>query len=622
MKKFLLFLTLASVIFQASSCDKESNICPVCGRVDCVCNKQNPDEEKPEDKPDDPQHEDPQAPSVGDLVHIYEHNLVAPDGKILRLYGVNFQTPISWEYNDRLRGAGVPLTAAGLNGVTDNNIDDLVTLGVNHIRCHLTPCDFTDEKGNLVETPYLDALDYLIAKAAEKNIYVSVALLNHMGQQGSGSAWTGKGTSTWVHDPDVVAACQNYVRQLVNRTNKYTGEKYKYTKNIAVLELINEPSMYSYSEIKNTPYYDAFKSWASENGRSDDSSSYSYYRMWLVKDYIDSMHDLLREEDDNHLVCWSLNWHRYYNNNNDIFLGVSDSKAEVVSFCNYPGQDLVGQQYWDKRYDLTSNDFSSWFKDYYSQYAGYGWTMGDDFKDKVKIVYEFETFFNQSAYLYAVQASYFAALGAQCASMWTYTVSEVAPKFGGSHFLSATCTPGKAASFIAAHKIFESLDLYCDFSQTPNEIVTPKYVISKSHNAVVYSDSDCFYHSAPITDTWNPVPPSNNVRHIAGIGSSPIVEFDGTGLYRIDQEGDYLYITIMPDANIVGDQFMKAGGVVTELDYNTTKHISIKLADWEKTSGTIYRIENGTENKLSPISGTAALNLKPGRYVIVPDKES
>lgn len=623
MKKIVTLLIMAFFIFQASSCEKKAEVCAVCGRNPCVCDQQKPGEEDPEDNPGEGEGGEDEpivTPSTGELVHIYDHNLVSPEGVILRLYGVNFQTPISWEYNDRLRNAGVPLTADALKAATENNIDELLAIGVNHIRCHLTPCDFTDAKGNLVENAYLDALDHLVAKAAENNIYVSVALLNHMGQSGSGS-WASKGTSTWIHDPEVVAAYHNYVRQLVNRTNKYTGEQYKNTKNIAILELSNEPSMYSYSEIKNTKYYDAFKTWAAENGKNDDSAGYSYYRMWLVRNYIDSTYDLLKEEGDNHLICWSLNWHRYYNNNNDIFSGVADSKTDVVAFCNYPGQDLAGQQYWDKRFDFTTTDFSSWFKDQYNNYGGYGWTMGDDFKSKVKIVYEFETFFNQSAYLYAVQATYFAALGAQCASMWTYTMAEYSQKFGGSHFLSATCTPGKAVSFIAAHKIFEGLDLYCSFSSTPNEITSAKYVISKSHNAVIYSDKDYFYHSAPINDTWNPLPPSDKVKHIAGIGSSPIVEYDGTGFYRIDQKGDYLYITIMPDVNIVGDQFRRASGIVTELDYTTTKHIKIKLADWQKQPGTIYKIENDTESKLSTISGTAALNLKPGRYVIVPDKK-
>ena len=65
------------------------------------------------------------------------------------------------------------------------------------------------------------------------------------------------------------------------------------------------------------------------------------------------------------------------------------------------------------------------FNKYYINKDGYGWAISDDFIGKAKIVYEFETFFNQSAYIYPIQALYFRALGAQAANMWTYTFNEI-----------------------------------------------------------------------------------------------------------------------------------------------------------------------------------------------------
>ena len=70
------------------------------------------------------------------------------DGKELNAFGVNFQTPISWEAN-RLNKAGISKSAEELNKVTDNNIDDVVLMGAKQLRCHLTPADFTDAQGNL-----------------------------------------------------------------------------------------------------------------------------------------------------------------------------------------------------------------------------------------------------------------------------------------------------------------------------------------------------------------------------------------------------------------------------------------------------------------------------------------
>lgn len=112
--------------------------------------------------------------------------------------------------------------------------------------------------------------------------------------------------------------------------------------------------------------------------------------------------------------------------------------------ANYPGQDLVPQDYWSNPKDLTSQDYSGWFNQYFDDVNGYGWLLLPEYAGKAKTVYEFETFFNQSAYLYPIQAQYFRALGVQCASMWTYTMQEYAPYHCGSHFLSLTCTPEKS----------------------------------------------------------------------------------------------------------------------------------------------------------------------------------
>ena len=138
------------------------------------------------------------------------------------------------------------------------------------------------------------------------------------------------------------------------------------------------------------------------------------------------MYDVIREAGAQQPVVWSHNWHRYRNGNPDIFKGALASKAEAVACCNYPGQDLVPQDYWSNPKDLTSQDYSGWFNQYFDDVNGYGWLLLPEYAGKAKTVYEFETFFNQSAYLYPIQAQYFRALGVQCASMWTYTMQEYA----------------------------------------------------------------------------------------------------------------------------------------------------------------------------------------------------
>ena len=53
-------------------------------------------------------------------------------------------------------------------------------MGSNIIRCHLTPSDFTDSNGNLVNTMWLDLLGYLIDQASRNGIYVYLTFMNQM----------------------------------------------------------------------------------------------------------------------------------------------------------------------------------------------------------------------------------------------------------------------------------------------------------------------------------------------------------------------------------------------------------------------------------------------------------
>ena len=105
---------------------------------------------------------------------------------------------------------------------------------------------------------------------------------------------------------------ERYLKQFVNHINKYNGKAYKNTECIAYWELINEPDMMSYSEIQsNQACNKVYQDWLSTNGKSDNDDSYAEFRTYTVREYINSMMQLIRNEGDNHLVCWGLNWHRY-----------------------------------------------------------------------------------------------------------------------------------------------------------------------------------------------------------------------------------------------------------------------------------------------------------------------
>lgn len=554
-----------------------------------------------------------------DYTYMKSGKLYMPNGKEMAIFGVNFQPNLSWEYN-RLRKIGVKLSSEELKKVTDESFKELELMNISSIRCHLTPGDFVDFDGNIVETVYLDILDYMTAEALKRGIYVTIAFINHMGSAHiQNSMWAHISREEWMYNKEVVEKSKKYIAQLLNRRNPYINTTYKETTNIAMWEIINEPSVYSYDAIQNTVYFDDFLFWLKCNGKRDSKQAYLEYREELVHGYINAIYKLIRDTGAKQPVAWSLNWHRYMRDHEDVFHAAATSDVEVVAMCNYPGQDLVGKYYGRNPKDLTKIDFTEWFKTYYNDETGYGWALSDLFKNKAKVVYEFETFFNQSSYLYPIQAQYFRALGVQAAQMWTYSLSAYAPYSAGSHVLSLTCTPRKAAGFIVANEIFRTTRLYEKYPiDSPNEQVTNHYAISKKRDISIYSDADKFYYSGDVTN-WNPLTINDNVKEVMGYGSSSLVKYNGTGLYFIKEESGKLLLTILPDVEHIKNQWdSRQEGIITQLNYQANNKITILLKGWNKGNYSIYRVEEGVSIPyLHRNKDLANIPIHPGKYIII-----
>lgn len=484
-------------------------------------------------------------------VYVENGRLYHPNGKELALWGVNLQPNLSWEYNTLMKPLGIPWDANEWKRITDESLNELELMHCQVLRCHITPADFTDDKGNLVETIYLDLLDYMVAKAAERGIYSSFSFINHMGNWAIKNSFMNQGDKKkWITDPVIVTASKNYITQLLNRTNPYTKVEYKADTAITVWEMINEPEYNAYSETRKD----------------------------VVLEYINSMYDVIRKTGDEHPIVWNCNWHRMINGNEDVFKAIAESKVEVVSFCNYPGQDLLKQPYYDNPEDLTNRNFSSWLKDCYQKRDWYGWTKDVAFKDKAKIVYEFETFYNQSAALYPAQAKLFRSLGVQQATMWHYSMPAYAKYNSGSHFLNLKCTPRKAASFIVASEIFSNVPLYDPYdTNSTTEMVTDSYMFSYGKDLSIYSSADKYYYSNSVSDGDYPKA-SPNVKHIIGYSNSPLVNYNGTGLYHVDILNGQTEIVIQPDAKWIREPWQKRNNMlVTELTSPNSQSFELKV---------------------------------------------
>ena len=161
-----------------------------------------------------------------------EGRLVYADGSEVNLFGVNFQPMLSWEHAARMHNQGVlmPLKAKDLKQVADASFDQIQQLGAEIIRMHLHPADFTDADGNLVETIWLDMLDYTLSQAQNRGLYIYLTLLNHLDHQGTEFPYNRESFAAkysreeWMTQREAISATKRYIAQLLNRKNPYNGQ--------------------------------------------------------------------------------------------------------------------------------------------------------------------------------------------------------------------------------------------------------------------------------------------------------------------------------------------------------------------------------------------------------------
>ena len=548
--------------------------------------------------------------------------LLYPDGSEVALWGVNFQTALSWEYNVRLKKCAVPLEVEALKKITDCNLDQLVRMRSNMIRMHLLPSDFTDAAGNVCDSIFLDVLDYTIAACRERGIYVYLTLVNEMNSAYlKDSFMAGRDRREWITDPGLVDKTELYIRSMLTRRNRYTKVLYSEDPVIAVFEISNEPGYVDYTTLASEPMFapcrKAFESWCRERGLIDHFNLHYYtFRYERVRSYINRMCLAIRSTGATKPVVWNLNWPQMVQEHQDVFQAAADSTVDAVSFCLYSGQHDVKQPYWMNPEDLSARNYLPFLDENYAEYHRLRWALGQQFAKKAKLVYEYETFFNQSSYLYPVMARLFRSLGVQAANMWTYSLSPAAEYMSGSHLLNLYCTPRKAVSFTIAGELFAGTPRYTPFTMIGKEsrILGP-CAISFTNDVSLYQTGDLYLQSR--TTAWQPVPPNLKVRHVVACGSSPQVTYEGTGAYSVDIGSTAVEIEINPDSEFVlphwNSRHKGYPEKVCRLDSTEPHRFVLHHPEWQR-GVRILRVEKGLSLPVENRNGKPAFDALPGHY--------
>jgi len=439
------------------------------------------------------------------------------------LYGANYCVMSGSDY----RMAG--LVGGDRKAMIDEDMAQFARMGWTALRlCSWGDWENADRAGNLLLNDHVDLLDYLIAKARERGIYILLTPIHTYNP-----AWADQlnqptqnvGFSRYFERPEMgtnaasIAAQANYIGQLLRHVNPYTGVAIKDEPAVLFVEMINEPVHHP----------------------EDRAGSIRY---------INTLVNAVRSTGTDKLT--------FFNVSQDFAIApaIKASKVDGVSFGWYPTSLVAGR--------TLRGDFLP-------AVDGYPDMLRPDLAGRPRIVYEFDQADLISGYLYPAMARTFRSVGAQLATMFAYDMLQTAPYNLGwqTHFLNLVHTPRKAVSAVIAAEAMRRLPRMQSYGRYPDNRSFGDFRVSYEGDMSELNATDAFMYAGDTTDAArNP----GAVQRIVGFGSSGTVDYEGTGAYFLDKLRDGAWrLELYPDEILVRDPFEQPqpGKVVSRLLYRS-----------------------------------------------------
>ena len=478
------------------------------------------------------------------------------------LFGVNYTTPFAYAYRAHQRLGVNPEQAIR------QDVYHLSRLGVDAFRVHVWDVEITDTTGNLLENEHLRLLDFLVSELKQRGIKVILTPIaywnNGYPEHDSGTGFSSiysKGAA--YTSPRAIAAQERYLAQFLNHRNAYTKNLNREDPDILAFEVCNEPKY----QLPEAP----------------------------ITRFADRMAGAIRATGCRKPVFYNVS------ENPDVYQAILNAKVDGLTFQWYP-QGLVSN------HTLRGN-----FLPYVDQYP-IPFSGDARFRSKAKLVYEFESADILQPVMYPFMARSFRTAGFQWATQFAYDPLALAPANTEyqTHYLNLAYTPAKALSLLIAGKAFRTVQRGQQFGRYPQDSVFGDFRVSYRRQLSELNTSTEFYYTANTSTA--PRQPAK-LAHLAGVGSSEVVRYGGTGAYFLDKLAPGVWrLEVMPDAVAIRDPFEKAspGKIVTQILWNE-QPLQVSLADL----GPSFSLRGLNEgNAAQATAAEGRLRVRPGTYLL------
>lgn len=477
-------------------------------------------------------------------------------------FGVNYTVPFAYGYRSHKKLGVDPEKAI------DADVYHLARLGVTAFRVHVWDTEISDSLGNLKNNEHLRLFDYLLWKLEERGIRIIITPIAFWGNgypdkdEHTGSFSDVYGKEKALADPRAFDAQQRYLEQFFRHINPYNKKTY-----------VNDRFVIA-TEINNEPHHSGLKS--------------------LTTNYINRMMAAIKGIGWTKPVFYNISESPWYAD------AVAASNANGFSFQWYPTGLVSGHEQLGNllpnvdRYIIPFDTIPA-------------------FKNKPRMVYEFESADVMQPYMYPAMARSFKAAGFQWATQFAYDpmATAYANTEYQTHYLNLAYTPSKAISLLIAGKVFQQVPIYKSYGSYPADTLFGAFRLSYKQQLSEMNAPAEFYY----TNSTSTLPvQAKNLQHIAGVGSSQVIKYTGTGAYFLDKISPGVWrLEVMPDAVKLRDPFEK-----TSLDRAVTSIVSgpgemqINLPDLGKGFG--VKPLNVKGNLLA--AKGMQLTVKPGIYLL------